>query len=258
MIRRSTVLLVLTILCFLVPSAANARPAETVETDISSREIAIESNFTGASIVVFGTVLNTRSQTAKGQGYDLAVIVRGPENPILSRRKSRVLGIWINTESRQYQNVPGFYAVLSNRPIFDIADAEILKKYGIGYDSLILERLDPKLPHDEFRDAIIRVQQREGLYLRADNGVSFVGKSLFRATVDLPANVPVGEYWADVFVFSGGKLLSHNSSSLTIGKQGFERLVYTMAFDYPLLYGIVAVIIAIFAGLIASAVFRKD
>ena len=30
---------------------------DTVETDISSRQIAIESNFTGASLVVFGTIL---------------------------------------------------------------------------------------------------------------------------------------------------------------------------------------------------------
>jgi hypothetical protein len=68
----------------------------------------------------------------------------------------------------------------------------------------------------------------------------------------------VGEYWADVFVFSGGKLLSHNSTSLTIGKQGFERFVYNLAFEKPLVYGIIAVILAVIAGLGASAVFRKS
>jgi len=46
--------------------------------------------------------------------------------------------------------------------------------------------------------------------------------------------------------------------NLTISKQGFERFVYSAAFDHPLLYGIIAVIIAVTAGLLASALSRRD
>lgn len=253
-----TLVAALAILWSVQVAAAARKPGETVETDISSREIKIESNFTGASIVVFGTIANSRQPSPETGYYDLAVVIRGPEKPIITRRKSRVFGIWINTRSRPYQNVPGYYAVLSNRPLDEVTKPETLKKYGIGFDSLLPERTEPGDPIDPFRDAVIRIHEKEGLYHRSDFGASFIGTSLFRATVDLPANVPVGEYWADVFVFAKGKLLSHSSSPLNIHKEGFERLVYSMAFDNPLLYGIIAVLAAVLAGLLASAVFRKD
>lgn len=239
-------------------AAVAQKSDEAVETDISSREIKIESNFTGASIVVFGSIVNSRQKSPEDGYYDLAVVVRGPEKPILTRRKSRVFGIWINTLSRPYQNVPGYYAILSTRPLDDVAKPEILKKYGIGFDGLLVERDETGDIEDPFRDAIIRINQKEGLYRKNEFGAAFIGKSLFRATATLPANVPVGEYWADVFVFSNGTLLSHSSSSLNIHKEGFERVVYNMAFDNPLLYGIVAVVAAVLAGLLASAAFRKD
>lgn len=243
---------------WLAAVTAQLQAQESVETDISSRKIAIESNFTGASIVVFGSISNSRQDRPDAGLYDLAVVVRGPEKPVVVRRKSRILGIWINDVSRPYQNIPGFYAVLSTRPLNEIADKDVLNKYGIGFPSLVLERTEAGEVSDPFRDAVIRIRANEGLFLRDEKGVKFIGKSLFRATVDLPATVPVGEYWADVFVFSNGKLLSNNSTTLQIDKQGFERLVYEMAFTQPLLYGLVAVAAAIIAGLLASAVFRKD
>ena len=243
---------------YMTAAAAVTPPNENVETDVSSRDIAIESNFTGASIVVFGTIGNGRQQAPEAGLYDLAIVVRGPEKPVIARRKSRVFGIWINRLSRPYQNVPGYYAVLSTRPLEEIANAEILKKFGIGFDSLVLERTEPGDAGDPFRDAIIRIREREGLFKKAEFGATFIGKSLFRATVELPANVPVGEYWADVFVFSKGELLSHNSSTVNIHKQGFERYVFRMAFDQPLIYGLIAVAAAVLAGLLASAIFRKD
>ena len=85
-----------------------------------------------------------------------------------------------------------------------------------------------------------------------------MGRNLFRATVDLPANVPVGIYASDVYLLRKGKVLSHNRSNLTINKEGFERFVFSAAFDYPLIYGILAVILAVTAGLLASALTRRD
>lgn len=257
MMARALLILCLT-LWWTAPDAASAQPEETVETDLSSRNIAIESNFTGAEIVVFGTVLNGRQTSADHGLYDLAVVIRGPEKPIVVRRKSRVLGIWVNTQSRSYQNVPGYYAVLSSRPLNEIAEQNVLRKYGIGFSSLLPERTSPNAPADPFREAVIRIRERKGLYRRSDEGVSFIGSSLFRATVDLPTNVPVGEYRADVFLFADGELINHNSSQLTIHKEGFERFVFTLAFQQPLVYGIAAVIAAMIAGLLASAIFRRS
>lgn len=244
-------------LCFCA-SVAHAQGRESVETDISSRNIAIESNFTGAEIVVFGTIANSRQSAPESGLYDIAVVIRGPEEPMVTRRKERVLGMWINTRQRQFQNVPGYYAVLSTRPLEDIADRDTLLRYGIGFNSLLVERTRPTDPPDPFRSAVIRIMQNAGLYRRSEEGVTFLGTSLFRATFDLPANVPNGEYWAEVFAFTDGAMISHNATRLSIRKEGFERFIYNLAFDKPLVYGVLAVIAAMLAGLLASAVFRKD
>jgi uncharacterized protein (TIGR02186 family) len=256
MFGRAFLAIVLLICAGLGPAAAQSR--ETVETDISSRNIAIESTFTGASIVVFGTITRSRQTAPEAGLYDLAIVIRGPEQPVLIRRKSRVLGIWINTESRPYQNVPGYYAVLSTRPLNEITDKKTLNKYGIGFDSLLIERAGVNGRQDPFREAVLRIRRDQGLYRDKETGAAFIGTSLFRATAELPANVPVGEYWVDVFVFREGKLIGEHSSTLTLRKQGFERFVYTLAFDRPLVYGLVAVAAAMIAGLLASAIFRRE
>ncbi len=245
-------------------SSAALAAGEQIESDISSRNIAIESNFTGERIVIFGTIEKAKHAEFEISPYDIIVVIRGPEGPVVTRRKARVAGIWINRDSHTFKSVPGYYAVLATRDLKAVAKPDILNANGIGFQSLEFTTfgvqnnaaLDAGL--NAFRSAAVRIKQKDGLYLYDPKGVKFVGRSLFRATVDLPANVPVGAYATDVYLLRDGKVLSHNRSNLTIDKQGFERFVYSAAFDYPLLYGIIAVIIAVTAGLLASALSRRD
>ena len=241
-----------------------AKNEEKIESDISSRNIAIESNFTGSRIVVFGTIENSRQAETEIGLYDIAVAIRGPKRTIVTRRKSKVAGIWINQDAQTFANAPGFYAVMSNRPLPDIAEQKVLHSYGLGFESLDFKpvKSDGAGPTERdmenFRVAVVRIKQKEGLYTYDPAGVVFVGRNLFRATVDLPANVPVGTYASDVYLLRKGKVLSHNRSNLTINKEGFERFIFSAAFDYPMIYGILAVIIAVAAGLLASALTRRD
>ncbi len=245
-------------------AALAAKKTEKIESDISSRNIAIESNFTGSRIVVFGTIEHSLQTESEIGLYDIAIAIRGPKRTIVTRRKAKVAGIWINQDALTFANAPGFYAVMSNRPLPDIAEQKTLDKHGLGFHSLDFKPLKSgsagfsRIALAEFGEAAVRIKQKEGLYTYEPTGVVFVGRTLFRATVDLPANVPVGTYASDVYLLRKGKVLSHNRSNLTINKEGFERFVYSAAFDYPLIYGILAVIIAVTAGLLASAMTRRD
>ena len=243
-------------------AATGLQAQEDIQSDISARNIAIESNFTGAEIVVFGTVENGKTGMEPGT-YDVVVVIRGPDQAIVSRRKERTFGLWMNREAQVFNAVPGFYAVLSSRPLDEIADRETLDRDNIGFDSLldIPDSIPEEVPTRDvraFRDAVIRIMEDDGLYISDDQGVTFISKSLFRATINLPAYVPDGGYLANVYLFRDGKLLSLNQSQLTITKEGFERLIYSTAFNYPLIYGIVAVLVAIAVGLAASTVLRRD
>jgi uncharacterized protein (TIGR02186 family) len=93
--------------------------------------------------------------------------------------------------------------------------------------------------------------------LREDYGVAFIGRSLFRSSVELPANVPVGLLMARVYLFRDGELLSKFSTRVTLERKGLELFLFDFAHDYPLLYGSFAVLAAIGCGLAASALFGR-
>ena len=92
--------------------------AERLVTSISRHQVLVNSNFTGTSIVLFGTVEpDTPTARRRATGYDLVVTVTGPKQTIVERRKERMLGIWTNIGERTFLNVPRYLAVLSNQPV---------------------------------------------------------------------------------------------------------------------------------------------
>jgi uncharacterized protein (TIGR02186 family) len=247
-----------------VPAKAEAvQPKETVEADVSTRTIAITSAFTGTEIVVFGSVLNSRQPSAEAGTYDVIVVLEGMPTPLLARRKSNVAGLWVNTETVAYESAPSYYAIASTRPIEDIAEAPLLERHAIGLDSARLAPAAKSVLEIEpaelkaYKDAVIRLKQKEGVYIKADYAVIFIGKSLFRAAISLPANVPVGPLTARVYLFREGDLLSSFQSKVRLEREGLELWLYRFAMKQPALYGLVAVLVAVVAGLLASAAFRR-
>ena len=240
-------------------AAAQAQRPEQVHSDVSTREITIESNFTGIEIVLFGSIDFSRAPSLDEGPYDVILTVRGPSRPMVVREKERVAGLWMNGRSKTFASVPGFYAVLASRPFRAVAPDETLKKLGIGFSSLDFGKPVQGEPDDTiFRSNLIRLQEEEQLFQESDDAISFIGRSLFRGSIDLPVNVPIGRYVTQVFLFRDGKLLSQSQSSLQVQKVGLERLIYMLAFQYPFAYGMLAVMLAVSAGLLAYAAFRRE
>ena len=111
---------------------------------------------------------------------------------------------------------------------------------------------------EQYSEAVVRIMEKQGLYKSGASGVKIVGDRLFQVNINLEANVPSGEFIADVYLFRGGKLLGRRSTPITIHKSGFERIIYNFAYDYPFFYGVFAVILAVIAGLTATAFFKQD
>jgi uncharacterized protein (TIGR02186 family) len=110
----------------------------------------------------------------------------------------------------------------------------------------------------EFREALVRLKKKNGLYAERAGAVAYLSPTLFRTTVPLPANVPVGTYDVDVYLFNDGAMISKVSSKLRIAKTGFEQYTYNLAYKYSLAYGLAAVVLALFTGWLAGVIFRKD
>ncbi len=234
-----------------------ARADGSLVTDISSHLISVTSDFTGTDLLLFGTVLTNTGAEETEQG-DIIVVVRGPEKEVIVRKKERVAGIWANTKAITLTKVPTFYASASNRPVEEITSPKTLSRLRIGPDRLVFSSKQKGKDSFDFKRAVIRQQKASELYTDSQSTVHFLGPSLFRTSIHFPANVSVGNYTAEFYLFRGGELISAQSSPLFIKKFGLGRRIFDFAQTYPALHGLAAIIIALFAGWVAYALFRKD
>ena len=238
-------------------------PPERVEADVSTRTIAITSGYSGAEILVFGAIENSRQPSAESGFYDVAIVIEGAPEPLMVRKKGRVAGLWVNTATFNFNAVPSYYAVASTRPLEEFADAALLDDNALGLEAVRMSAAADsavRVSSEDliaYKDAVRRLKQSAELFKRDDYGVIFTGRSLFRATIALPATVPVGPLTARVFLFHEGNLLSKYQARVVLEREGIERWLYAFAFERPFLYGIVAVIVALVTGLAASAAFRR-
>jgi len=237
--------------------------------NLTTHQVAISSNFTGATITLFGAIQRRpASATVRllpdEAEDDIIVVIRGPLDDVTVRRKERTAGIWINRAAVVFENVPGFYFVASTRPLDEIVSQSMLHLNEIGTDQLSLTKHKPltdDLSDDEieaFRQAIVRQRVQEGLYGEAEGGVLLQDNTLFSMRVRIPANVPVGEYVAQVLLIRDGMVIGSQSLRPSVNKTGIERAIFRFAHIFPTFYGITAVIIAIIAGWFASVIFRRN
>jgi uncharacterized protein (TIGR02186 family) len=250
------------ILAVLIAGAAPAA-AEKLVVSLSNHRVAVTSSFTGEELVLFGTIEPDQPRAALRQAYDLVVTVAGPRTTLRTRRKERMLGIWVNIDSREFERVPGYLAILSNRPVEAIGRPETLRRLQVGLDNYqLLQRIGPDtadtVPSDPFRTAFIRLETQSGLYRQSGSAVTFLTPTVFRAAIPLPSNAPTGSYPIDVKLFANGEMVARTTSALEVIKAGFEQFVADAARDRGLLYGLATSLMALLTGWFASVVFRRD
>ncbi len=236
----------------IVAAALAALPArgEPLVADLSEHLIAIDSGFTGTEVLLYGAI------EEKG---DMVIVVRGPEERVVVRRKDRVAGVWMNRDSIEFEGVPAYYAIATSRPLEEIAQPAFLALHRIGLNTIDLTPIGERPPDEvaPFRSAIIRNRVKEGLYQAEPGKVGFLGDRLFRTRLQFPANVPTGTYRAEIFLIRDGEMVSAEITPLFIDKTGFQAEISYVAHTLPAYYGLAAIAIALAAGWAAAAVFRK-
>jgi len=249
-------------LAILLALASPAR-AERLITTLSTSRVLISSNFTGADVVLFGSVERDAQTVARRGVYDIVVTVTGPRETVVTYRKERVFGVWVNADSRTFVKAPSYLTVLANRTINDIADVNTLRRTQTGLARTLLPQeisgdIADSTRDDPFRQAFLRLKIERGLYREIQNGVTFLTQALYRAAIPIPDNAPTGTYDVDVKLFVDGALLARQQTALEIVKVGFEQFVASAAREHGLFYGLATALMALLTGWLASVVFRKD
>lgn len=230
----------------------------TLVPDVSSRQIQIRYTFAGAELLLFGAIVYPDGRVPKNPP-DVVVVVKGPAEPIIVREKQRIAGIWMNADSSRFRSAPSFYAVASSAPISKLVDERTAAIYELGVHNLQLSPGTSALPDRarRFEAGLLDLRQRQGLYAEADHGVEITDGVLYRATIHVPSQVPVGTYTAETFLVADGRVLAAATRDIDIGKSGFERFVALAARRHSALYGLFAVLMSLALGWSAAAIFRR-
>lgn len=243
--------------------AASGAQAERLIVSVSNHRVTVTPNYAGEELVLFGSVEKDADTPAGRNDYDLVVTVSGPRAELVTRRKERKFGIWINTDYRQFLNVPSYLAVFANRPLDAIAPPEVQRRQQLGLTNVLLtQRVGPDyadvVPSDPFRSAFVRLRGEHGLYREANAAVTFLTPTLFRTGIPLPAEVPIGIYNVDIKLFAAGALVARSETAFEIVKVGFEQFVANAARHHGFVYGLITASMALMTGWLASIVFRRD
>lgn len=240
------------------PEAVAGATRERVVAALSQNTVGITATFSGSELFVFGAIERNRLADERDDELQVIVSVIGPEEPVLIRRKSRKLGIWVNTSTVKIDSAPSFYALATTGPLDQILTDTSDLRHKISIERavrLVGESSNVDDPQ-AFADAVVRLRRASGVYFEQVDGVEITERTLFQAHFELPANLVEGDYEARVYILRSGRVIDDFVTGIEVRKVGLERWIYNLAQEQSLLYGILSILVALLAGWVASEIFR--
>jgi Putative transmembrane protein (Alph_Pro_TM) len=243
--------LVFILACLLTNLAVPTAFAVSRDLRLTPSEIHIRETFQGAPMSITATV----------PPQSLSIIeIKGESHKLELLRKGRRGGLWMNVGEVNVQAAPSMYLMLTNE------SGAILKKdlgANFGYAALKnIIRFSGKLPKtgtDVLFEQFLQLKESEGLYgifpgAIKVNETNSEGVKI-EGNINLPSNIAPGTYQVVLSVVKDEKLLEQEITEFTVEMKGLPKLLSSLAFEHALLYGSLAVIIAIVSGFLMGFVF---
>lgn len=199
---------------------------------------------------------------------DVIVKLTSTENvPLSVNCKGRVAIVWMSVKQFTVTGLPLLYKIHSTKPIDQILSRELAAELGIAYDGYDVLKDQMKLElvrgeaeeddRDRVFEGVLRLKEETNLYNIDENRIEITGGKLFKHEFRFPSAATEGVYKAESYVFIQGKLFGKGVDEIKIQKTGIEAAFTHMAFNQPVLYGIMAVFVALGMGLLVGFIFKK-
>jgi uncharacterized protein (TIGR02186 family) len=214
--------------------------------------INITLKYAGEKVTLFG-------ETEENALIITRLVSVGHETTKLNKKGKRGI-FWMNVKTLVLSHVPGLYIVHTSGPLAGLP-AELLMKTETDRNYAAIRAGAQFAPEDPEKDLLmdgyIGLKKKQGLYTIQEGNVKTIKGRLFRSEFFMPSNAPVGLYQFDVFAIKGNAVIASGSTTIMLGKVGIENWATSFARDHGLLYGILAVMAALVAGIGVGLVFRE-
>lgn len=239
-----------------VPAALAAGMALTVQ----PKQIDVGLDFAGQTVDISGTV---------PPGSDILIKLVSPARNVNLTRKGKVGFLWMNVAQAEVEGVPKMYQVYSSEKVASLP-ADIQRETGIDQNFTAVRnactikeisnnqtRILTGEEGKKYFDALVELYRKNNLYVIKENAVQVSGNR-FQASVPLPATVAFGNI--QVFAYAvdvrNGKILGKEESNFVVRPVGLVGRERTMAKMNGPLYGMLAIYIALAAGLLIDILFN--
>lgn len=207
--------------------------------------------YNGASIPVTGSV---------PEGSLVVVRFIGKIGEVTMKQKGKAMGLlWMNMNTLHFFHVPAICLVELSAPLAGSGQAgEKLGLAGVA-DSVVIE--PASADRAMLLPELLKLKKSEGLYREDADAVKLDGakdgRQAFSAQVSVPSRLSPGEYSVEVFAVKDGAVIAQEVKPITARLVGSPAFIAKLAFDHGVWYGVLASVIAIFAGLIVGRIFQS-
>lgn len=223
--------------------------------NLDPSEVAIGALFSGVQISVSGII---------PADSEVLILTTGGKEDLTLRTKGRAFRVlWMNLGSVTFHNAPSLYLLHASKGIENFAASNPVQwqKLGFGLESLKDQvKITPNTADQEalYRE-FLKMKEGEGLYAVRYEGIRYGktedGMRSFEADILIPARVHPGEYEIRVLALKGGSSVAAATKGIKVREVGVPAFLSSLSFNHGSLYGVLAVLIAIGAGLLMDFFF---
>ena len=237
-------------------AALPVQAAQALTCSVAPNTIPITFSYHGAQLKITG-------QSADPD--DLIVTITSEPVDTALKYKEKVGGlVWMKKGTLEFKGAPRIYMLHSTAALDRILGAAEREQHLLGYDALRghirIEDSTGSPAEGKWFDEYLKFKKEEKVYdIQEGTVVRKHGEegNTYQVEVAWPYQAPPGIYTVEVFAAREGKVVDRASTKFEVKSVGVTAALSKMAFNQPGLYGIMAVVFALLAGLAVGAIFKK-
>jgi len=232
---------------------------EKVLTAASKNAIDIGLSYHGDQIFFFGV-----NPVA---GADVIIKLTAEKEEVVKLSvKGKVGPFWMTVKQYDVTGSPFIYKIHASKPLDQIISKETAEKFELGYPAvqgkmkmhLIRGKADPGDAEIVWK-GLLKIKEQGNLYnvVEDPKRLEIAEGKLFKHYFRFPPAATEGRYQVESFCFEKGELVGYGKDVIEIKKVGLENWLTQTSQYQPIFFGILAVVIAVGAGLLVGVIFGK-